>query len=147
MAFIAVSFFVRVVGITEVFGWAARDKDRVLSVMTDESIYQDMCLEAANGLEKLEVFAREWLEAIPDFDVDIADTVVDGDTVVFAGKFGGTNKGSMLGQAATNKRLWTDFVQVVKCKDGKVLSVSDYWNKGDMTKQLGIPIDATWEIF
>ncbi len=133
--------------LTEVFGWAARDPERVLSVMTDDSVYHDMTMEAARGMEQLRTFAYEWLAAIPDFDVEVNDTIVDGDTVVFVGTFGGTNKGPMFGQPATNKRLWTAFVQIVKCKDGKVLSVSDYWNKGDMTQQLGIPIDASWEIF
>jgi ketosteroid isomerase-like protein len=32
----------------------------------------------------------------------------------------------------------------VKLRDGKVISVQDFWDKGQMVQQLGIPIDSTW---
>jgi limonene-1,2-epoxide hydrolase len=130
--------------LTECYGWGKRDKALILSVFADDAVYHDMTMEAARGIKAIDAFAGDWLGAFPEFEVTIALTVVRGDVVVFQGHFGGMNSGVVYGQPATHKRMWTPFVQIVKLRDGKIISVQDFWDKGQMVQQLGVPIDATW---
>jgi limonene-1,2-epoxide hydrolase len=127
----------------ECYGWTV-GKERILSVFADDAVYHDMTMEAARGIKEIDSFAEDWLSAFPEFECSIELTVVRGDLVVFQGYFGGMNRGRVYGQPATNRRLWTPFVQIVKLRDGKIISVQDFWDKGQMVQQLGIPIDSTW---
>jgi limonene-1,2-epoxide hydrolase len=130
--------------LTECYGWGSHDPDRVRSAFADDAVYHDMTMEAARGIGEIEKFIADWLGAFPEFEVTIELTVVRGNTVVFQGEFGGWNRGTVYGQPATNKHMQVPYVQIVRCRDGKITSVNDFWDKGQMVRQLGIPLESTW---
>ena len=71
--------------------------------------------------------------AFPDWRMDIAELVAEGDTVV--GRFwcSGTNQGEFKGVPPTGKRMEVDEVFFLRVEDGKLV---DFWGLEDSLRRM-----------
>jgi len=121
----------------ELKGWDTQNLERVLSTMANDSVYHDITLPPARGLDEIRKFGESWLGAAPDFHVSVEKFVVHGDDVVTMGKITGTIKGEYFGLAATGKRFECMFCQVAVVKRNRIAYVRDHWDSITMAKQVG----------
>jgi predicted ester cyclase len=76
--------------------------------------------------------------AFPDWRMEIAELVAEGDTVVGRFRCSGTNQGEFKGVPPTGKRMEVDEVYFLRVEDGKFV---DFWElEDDLTRmrQLGL---------
>jgi len=92
---------------------------------------------SGDGIEGTKNTIRYLRSAFPDFKITIDDLVVSGDQVWARQRGGGTNLGSFAGRPATGRTAFTDVIDVVRIRDGKIV---DHWGVPDqlgMMMQLG----------
>lgn len=76
--------------------------------------------------------------AFPDTQIKILDQVAEGDQVSTRWEFTGTQTGTYLGLAATNKTITWTGMQIDRFEDGKIAETWVNWDMYSMFKQLGI---------
>jgi steroid delta-isomerase-like uncharacterized protein len=119
--------------------WSSRDPDKVLSLFTDDCVYEDVTFGAINhGKKELRAFAEGVFAGVPDFKVELkvrflADTWGGIEWVM-----SGTHKGDFPGMPATGKRFSTRGVTILELHDGKIRRNSDYWDAAGVMRQVGL---------
>jgi len=76
--------------------------------------------------------------AFPDWRMEIAELVAEGNTVVGRFRCSGTNQGEFKGMPPTGKRMEVDEVYFLRIKDGRFV---DFWGLEDdlsRMRQLGL---------
>lgn len=67
--------------------------------------------------------ARQLFEAMfagfPDFRYEIDDDLVDGDKLIWGGRFTGTHRGEFLSIQATGRRIDVKVIDIIRYADGK----------------------------
>jgi steroid delta-isomerase-like uncharacterized protein len=84
------------------------------------------------GPEGYRVFFSGLRNAFPDLNVSLETLVADEDSVAFAYTMTGTQKGSFMGIAPTDRKVKIRGLQISKFKDGKMV---ERWGSSD---ELGI---------
>jgi predicted ester cyclase len=90
------------------------------------------------GPEGLKETIQMFRTAFPDLKITTNTIVAEGDMVTCYTTMTGTNTGSFMGQAPTNKQIKVDGVDIVRFKDGKAV---ERWGVNDsytMMTQLGM---------
>jgi predicted ester cyclase len=62
--------------------------------------------------------------ALPDIQVEIHDQVAEGDKVTTRKTIHGTHRGSLLGVAATNRRVAVEVIDIVRLENGRY---AEHW--------------------
>jgi ketosteroid isomerase-like protein len=96
-----------------------------------------------SGSEAARMVYSSFQDAFPDTQTPIKSTYVEGDTVIQQGIFEGTHTETFKvpGQApleATNKKVLIPFVHICRVRDGKVNSWALYFDRAELTAQLGV---------
>ncbi len=89
------------------------------------------------GPEGYRAFFQGMRDAFPDLSVVLETLVADEDSVAIAYTLSGTQKGPILGVAASGRKIKIRGVQISKFKDGKMV---ERWGSSDelgMLQQLG----------
>ena len=68
-------------------------------------------------------------KAFPDFHAEIHWQLADGDRVTTYKKYHGTDEGTYLGVAATNRKIQFETVDVMRVQDGKI---TDHWGVANL---------------
>lgn len=90
-----------------------------------------------------------WANAFPDGYCDIQNIYAGEDWAVceFTGK--GTHNGTLMspnGQISpTGKKVEIPFCDVIKIKDGKVISINSYFDSATMMQQLGVTVEMKYQ--
>src|SRR5215475_16170556 len=83
-------------------GWSAHDIERVVSLCTDECVYEDVPLGVVNrGKEELRAFGRQVFDAFPDFRIELTSQFAEGDWALLEWVMYGTHTGDLPGMPAT----------------------------------------------
>jgi len=82
--------------------------------------------------------ARAWKEAFPDARGTITNKIVQGNKGVAEIVWRGTNRGSLMGNPATNKAVEVRAVVVIETDGTKIKRASHYIDVAGMTAQLGL---------
>ncbi len=89
---------------------------------------------------------RAWLtelrRAFPDYHVELADVIVEGDKVVARERITGTNVGPLLGIPPTGRRICIEGYDIVRVDAGRIV---EHWGLTDgwtMVRQLGLAAAA-----
>jgi steroid delta-isomerase-like uncharacterized protein len=90
------------------------------------------------GREAFKEFMKQLYFAIPDFHMEPASMIAEGDTVVTRWTTSGTQKGEFLGIPATGKRFEFDGVLIVRFQDGKEVEAFEVADRLTMLQQLGV---------
>ncbi len=80
------------------------------------------------GPDKFKCIVASYRGSFPDVKVVAKVTVAEGDMVVVWGEWSGTNTGEMMGMPPTGKSVTQPFVDMFKCKDGKI---TEHWGIAD----------------
>ena len=94
------------------------------------------------GKEGYLQFVNNWANAFPDGLCDVTNISAAEDWAVgeFVGR--GTHTGSLMSPEGeifpTGKSVNVPFCEVIKIKDGKIVSLKEYFDTATMMKQLGI---------
>ena len=82
--------------------------------------------------------ARAWKEAFPDARGTITNKIVQGNKGVAEIVWRGTNRGSLMGNPATNRAVEVRAVVVIETDGTKIKRASHYIDVAGMTAQLGL---------
>jgi steroid delta-isomerase-like uncharacterized protein len=104
------------------------------------SDYVEHCIDPGytpdrNGLRK---GWEDFIKGYPDLNCKINFMVADTDCVTVQYTITGTNTGSVMGMAATGKKINVDGVDIVRFKNGKAFEHWGYMDEMKMMAQLGM---------
>jgi steroid delta-isomerase-like uncharacterized protein len=119
--------------------WTAHDIDKVLSLCTDDCVYEDVTMAAVNhGKGELKAFGGAVLAAFPDFKMELTSGFTAGNWAGAEWIMSGTHEGDLPGMPATNKTFSLRGASICELHDGKVKRNSDYWDMVTFLKQIGL---------
>ena len=86
-------------------GWSTQDIERVVSLCTDECLYEDVPLGVVNhGRDELRAFGQQVFNAFPDFKIELTTHIAAGDWAMLEWTMSGTHKAtSRACQPPTNR--------------------------------------------
>jgi steroid delta-isomerase-like uncharacterized protein len=119
--------------------WNRHDIPSLLSLFTDDCVYEDMALGVINrGKEALSGFAREVFRTMPDFHLSFPRrfaTAHEGasDWVITA-----TWNGSFEGADCTGRKIAFTGLSIYTFRDGKLASNRDCWDYASLMRQFGV---------
>lgn len=123
----------------EMEAFNAHDVDRALRQVTREARVTQVAFGTTRPYAD---DFKGWLTAFPDAKLELSRLVAQGDTVVaeFIGR--GTQTGPLEGPGGrippTGRRAEVRCVNIYECRDGKIASVSMYFDSLSMLTQLGL---------
>ena len=119
--------------------WSVHDTDKLLSLFTDDFVYEDVTLGAVhNGKAELKGFADTLFTVFPDFKVELASGFIAGNWAGAEWTMSGTQKGDLPEIPATGKHFSVRGSTICELLEGKIKRNSDYWDRVTFLKQLGI---------
>jgi len=89
------------------------------------------------GPAGFKVFWRNMRAALPDVQISIEDTVVEGDRVVVRVVLEGTHRGEGLGVSPTGRRVKIAGIVLVQFADGRIIRGWNSWDQLGLLQQLG----------
>src|SRR5215471_1079526 len=90
-----------------------------------------------HGPAGFKVFWRNMRAALPDVQIIVEDTVVEGDKVVVRVVLEGTHGGEGLGVAPTGRRVKIAGIVLVQFAEGKIVRGWNSWDQLGLLQQLG----------
>jgi steroid delta-isomerase-like uncharacterized protein len=120
--------------------WKRGNVDAIDDLFTPDSVLHDPTGDV-RGLEAFKTYNRRYLEAFPDLQYEIEDTVAEGDRVAFRARMCGTHEGEFMGVRPTGRRFEGEGIIIARIEDGKI---AERWASFDalgMLRQLGIVAD------
>jgi steroid delta-isomerase-like uncharacterized protein len=119
--------------------WSSHDTEKVLSLFTDDCVYEDVTFGAINhGKKELRAFADGVFAGVPDFKVELTARFVAGPQAGMEWVMSGTHKGDFPGMPATGKRFSIRGVTILELQAGKIRRNSDYWDAANVMRQVGL---------
>jgi steroid delta-isomerase-like uncharacterized protein len=119
--------------------WSSHDIDHLLSLFTDDCIYEDVTFGAVNnGKDELRTFAEGIFAAFPDFKVELTSRFGDRSWAGMEWIISATHKGDLPGMPATNKSFSIRGATIIEMQSGKIRRNSDYWDLATFLKQVGL---------
>jgi steroid delta-isomerase-like uncharacterized protein len=89
------------------------------------------------GMAEFQQFAQALQKAFPDIQIEVEDTISEGDRTVARWVSRGTHQGEFMGIPPTGKKIFVRGVSVVRFSDGKMVESWDSWDKFGMLQSLG----------
>jgi steroid delta-isomerase-like uncharacterized protein len=119
--------------------WSSHDTEKVLSLFTDDCVYEDVTFGAiSRGKEELRTFVDGVFAGIPDLKVDLTTHFAAGTWAGMEWVMSGTHKGDFPGMPATGKRFSIRGVTILELQAGKIRRNSDYWDAAGVMRQVGL---------
>jgi len=121
--------------------WSSHDMDRLLSIFTDDCIYEDVTLGVVNhGKAELVTFAHGFFSAFPDLYVELRSRSDFGDRATVEWSMSGTHEGELMGTPPTHNFFLLRGMSAFELRGDKIQRCADYWDIGTFAKQLGLPM-------
>ena len=119
--------------------WNAKDAGAILASLTADGTYSDPMTGGPVAGDALKTYVEALWVAFPDlaFEIVSADLVGD-DRVAGEWIMRGTNLGPFMGLPPTGKRIETVGADFIRIADGKVRSVTGYFDSASVPRQLGL---------
>jgi len=115
--------------------WNSHDVEKVISVFTDDVLYEDVAFGALNhGSAELRKFATSIFEAVPDVKFELVSSTVDKGHGTIEWVFTGTDKGLY----KTGKRFSVRGVSVIDLRGGKISRNLDFYDAASIMRQVGL---------
>jgi steroid delta-isomerase-like uncharacterized protein len=119
--------------------WTSHDIDSLVSLFTDELIYEDVPLGVVNrDKQQLRAFVEGFVRGYPDITVELTSSFAVGDHGAAEWVIRGTHLGDRPGRPATGKPIALRGASVFRFADGKIRSCVDYSDLATLLKQIGM---------
>jgi len=121
-----------------------RDVAGLLQECSSDCYYESVGLGArVTGHDALRPFYEALFATLPDYYGEFDGTVIEGDTAVVWGHFGGTLAGSFMGiPVESGRKLRIPVTFVCKFEDGKITTDTGYFDVATLCEQAGILVSA-----
>jgi steroid delta-isomerase-like uncharacterized protein len=127
-------------------GWSAPDIERVVSICTEQCVYEDVPLAVVtHGKQELRGFGEQVFDAFPDFKIELSAHFAAGDWAMLEWTMSGTHRGDLPGMPATGASFSVRGATALQLEDGRISRDSDYWDMATLLKQLGLMASAPGE--
>ena len=118
--------------------WSAHDVDGLLSIFTDDCVYEDVAFRLVNeGKTDLRSFANTFLTACPDLCITLTSQFVSGSWAAMEWVMSGTQEGDFPGIAVTHKHFSIRGASVAELRGARIKRISDHWDLASLLKQIG----------
>ena len=109
--------------------WNDHDVEGILSFFHDGLVYTDKCINTVfNGPEELKQFIAGTFVAIPDLNFEVLSSFETDTRVAGEALMKGTFKEDLGPIPATGKEFVINYAIVGTVEDGKIKTLTDYWN-------------------
>jgi steroid delta-isomerase-like uncharacterized protein len=101
--------------------------------------------ETMRGFEGLKQLLAMYRETFPDLHYTVEDLLSEGDRVAFRWSVTGTDRGGLMGNKPTGKRVHVTGISILQIADNRIQTVWQQFDNLGFLKQLGIdpkPISA-----
>lgn len=120
-------------------GWSTQEIERVISLCTDQCLYEDVPLGVVNhGKEELRAFGQQVFNAFPDFKIELTTRVAAANWAMLEWTMSGTHQADLPGMPATGKPFSVRGATALQLVDGRISRNSDYWDMATLLGQLGL---------
>ena len=120
----------------------AHDIDGFAEVLADDVVFQASGGMRGQGKPGCVEFYGSWLSAFPDAHVEVHDVYFIDDVAVEEGTFSGTHNGVLHTPTGdippTSRAVSLDYIQVLRFRDGKHVSLNLMFDRLLMLEQLGL---------
>jgi steroid delta-isomerase-like uncharacterized protein len=120
----------------------AHDEAAIRAVTADNCTFEGPGGVRLEGGDAVTGYAMVWLNAFSDANIEIVNTVVDGDWIAVTGIFRGTHDGTLASPhgdvPATGRSLEGRHSQFIRFADGKSVEEYLYYDQIDVITQLGL---------
>lgn len=89
------------------------------------------------GLARFKEFARSVIEAFPDVNIQVEETISEGDRCVLRWVGRMTHRGEFMGIPATGKHLVVRGISILRFAGGKIVEAWDNWDQLGLLTKLG----------
>jgi steroid delta-isomerase-like uncharacterized protein len=120
--------------------WSSHDTEKVLSLFTDDCVYEDVTFGVVNcGKQELRAFAEGVFASVPDFTIEVTARFVAGHWAGLEWVMSGTHQGDFPGMPATGRRFSSlRGATILELHGGKIRRNSDYWDAATAMRQVGL---------
>ncbi len=116
--------------------WNERRLDRIEQFFAEDFLHHDA--PGATDRDSTKMVIGMILDAFPDFQITIADEIVEGDRVVTRQTISGTQQGELMGIPATGKRVDFSGISIFRLAGGKIVELWALSDNMGMMQQLGV---------
>lgn len=113
------------------------DLDGFAATLDEHVVYHDVPLPSAKGPGEARARAEEWRRAVPDLEIVVERSIVQGTAVVTMGRIRGTLRGALFGRPGTGKSFDLPFAQLALVRRGRIAYVRDHWDFATLMRQVG----------
>ena len=120
--------------------WNNKREDSVDELFAAEGIAHGLVDDEGNevrGPEGFKKLQRQFLETFPDMQIEVEDTVADGDKIAARCRVTGSHLGRGIGVTPTNGPVEFTGMTIVRVKDGKIVEAWNEFNFMEMYRQVG----------
>jgi steroid delta-isomerase-like uncharacterized protein len=119
--------------------WSAHDLERLLSLFTEDVVYEDVPMNVVNrGPAQLRAFGEAIFAGFPDVSWEVLSSFATGTGGGAEWVMRATHKGDFPGMPATGKRIEVRGASIFEFDGDKIRRCSDYWDMAACLKQLGL---------
>lgn len=116
-----------------------KNLDGYLELLDDSYVMETETAPApVRGKQAVRQVLESYFNAFPDLRLDLEQIIASGDTVVVRSHLTGTQKGTFLGIAPTNRRIDIHGCNVVQLRNGKAIHSRLYADNATLFLQLGV---------
>ena len=118
--------------------WNEREFSRLSEVVADSFMFTSPTGGTIEGRENVEAYARETIEAFPDFEITVHEMLA-GDALVMAeGTLSGTHEGEFDGIPPTHETFEIRDMARFVVEDGKLQAERAFFDRYELFDQLGL---------
>ncbi len=121
-------------------GWNAHDAEGILSLCTDDVIFEEVPLgQVFRGKKEAKDFISNTFTNFPDFKIEVKSGFNAGDRGAGEWVMSATfAHSSTPGMQATGKRFSVRGVSIIEVRKGKISREAMYWNLASFLQQVGL---------
>jgi steroid delta-isomerase-like uncharacterized protein len=122
-------------------GWVAHDADAVLATLNADGTYEDPSTGGPVSGQAFKAYMQGLWSAFPDLTFEKQSLgAMAADLIAAQWVMTGTNSGSMMGLPPTGRRVELRGADFFRMKNGKIQTVTGYFDAREVPRQLGLNI-------
>ena len=115
--------------------WNSHNPDKMLPLFTEDVVYEDVAFgEVSHGSVELRKFVVSEIDGVPDLELKLLRSNIQGDHGTIEWTFSGTDKGVF----KTGKKFSVRGVSVIDMREGKIFRNLDFYDSATIMRQVGV---------